>query len=112
MKLKFIERREKTTEGVRYTREEYTIGAYTVTVDDSFYADGYSRRSIGVQGPLDSDEYMPQIYYRSDYYGEKVSHFEIQTTSYGALDAEHFKVFLAAQHAALEAVEVLNKAFA
>lgn len=112
MELKFIAKREKTVDGTRYVREEYTIGAYTVTVDDSFYEDGKSRRSIQVQEPWRNDEYIPHIYYCNDYYGQKVSFFEIQTTSYGALNVEQFKVFLASQQAALEVVEVLNKAFA
>lgn len=112
MELKFIEKKEKTVEGTRYARETYTIGAYTVTVDDAFYENGNSRRTIEVQEPWGNDDYIPHIYYRNDYFGKKVSSFEIQTTSYGALDAEQFKKFLASQQTALEVVEILNKKFA
>lgn len=112
MELKFIEKKEKTVEGTRYVRETYTIGAYTVTVDDRFFDNGASCRSIQVDEPWDNDDYIPHIYYRNDYFGKKVSCFEIQTTSYGALDAEQFKKYLASQQAALEIVEILNNKFA
>lgn len=111
MKLMFVEKMEKIVDGTRYVRATYTIGAYTVTVDDSFYSDGKSRRSIDVTEPWNNKEYIPHIYYRDDFFGRKVSYFEIQTTSFGALDVAEFKRFLEAQQKALEIVEVLNREF-
>lgn len=109
--LQCIDRKEKTVEGTRYARDTYTIGPYTVEVDYTYYEDGTSRRSIGVTEPWDKKGYLPHIYHFDDCFGRKVSYFEIQTTSYGAIKTEDFEEFLAAQKMALDIVKILNKKF-
>lgn len=109
--LRRIDRKEKTVEGTRYARDTYTIGPYTVEVDYTYYEDGTSRRSIGVTEPWDKKGYLPHIYHFDDCFGRKVSYFEIQTTSYGAIKTEDFEEFLAAQKMALDIVKILNKKF-
>lgn len=65
MTLQFVDRKEKEIEGTRYVRATYSLGGYTVTVDDSFYEGGASRRSVSVQGPGHfRGSYLPEIYYR------------------------------------------------
>lgn len=111
MTLQFVDRKEKEVEGTRYVRATYSLGAYTVMVDDSFYQNGTSRRSIDVSEPWHFRSYNAQIYYRCDPFGKAAPTFEVQTTSFGALSVEEFRKFLEAQHEALEAVEILNREF-
>lgn len=110
MELKLTEKKEKTAEGTRYVQNTYVIGPYKVIEDESFYyKDGNSRRSITVVEPWPNDDFFPRIYYRDSYFGRKVSVFEVQTTSFGILNMEEFKKFIASQQTALEVIEILNR---
>ncbi len=114
MKLELIDEKTRVTADGRYcTRTDYSIGGYAVTEFKSFYSNGtaitnYECTPVRVPG---ENCYLPEIYYRDNWYDCRVSHFEIQTTSYGALDAEEFKKFLEAQQMAMGVVEVLNREF-
>lgn len=110
MKLEFVSKKEKADEGRRFVRAEYSIGGYAVAVLDTFYSDGTSRREISCRA-LERGRYLPEIYYRDTWYGEETSFFEIQTTSYGALDMAEFGKFVEAQRVAIEVVETLNREF-
>ena len=110
MKLEFVEMKTKEENGTHYVLNRYTVGEYAVSVYDTFYADGSFRHGIEVEEPR-GDTYLPHIYHRDDWFGRRVSTFEIQTTSYGSLNAKEFKKFLEAQRTALEVVEVLNAGF-
>lgn len=109
MELVFVGKKTKEDNGTRYFRTDYTIGEYTVTVYDTFYSDGTSRHSAEVQEP--EGTYLPHIYYRDNWYGQPVSEFEIQTTSYGSLKAAEFKKYLEAQQVGLDVAEALNRVF-
>ena len=112
MELKFIEKKEKVIDGTRYERDTYSIGPYTVIVDKSFSQNGKEHRSITVAEPWPkNEEYIPHIYYRDNYFGRKVSVFEVQTTAFGTLDHEEFKKFIETQKMALEVIETLNREF-
>ena len=109
MTLKMIEKKEKEFDGRHVVRTEYEIGEYEIVVHESFYPDGDYRRSIDCSTSIVGRSFFPDIYYRSSWSGEEPSGFEIQTTSYGALAADEFRSFLAAQQMALEVVEVLSR---
>ena len=110
MKLEFVEKNTKETNGTRYVRESYSIGGYAVYLDNTFYPDGKSNHRIECK-VIAEDEYLPTIYFWDSWFGQTKPRFEIQTTSYGALEAGEFKKFLAAQQKALEVVEVLTREF-
>ena len=113
MELKYIEKKEKINEdGDHYTREVYSIGDYTIEVDDVIYKDGAKYHSIHVVQPynrIGEERYIPDIYYHDGYFDHREPHFSIQTVSYGSLEPDDFKKFLAAQEAALEIAEVLTR---
>ena len=114
MELKLMETKEQTVGENHYTRDIYTIGVYTIYVDVSTYSNGATCRNVEISRPWNRDrnDFTPDIYYRGSYPNEGVSRFEIQTTSYGTLDAENFKKFLDAQQTALEIVKILNAVLA
>lgn len=109
MKLEFVEKQTKETNGTRYVRESYSIGGYAVYLDNTFYPDGNSTHRFECRVIVE-DRYLPDIYFRDGWFGQTPA-FEIQTTSYGPLKAEEYKKMLAAQQKALEVVEVLTREF-
>lgn len=56
-----------------------------------------------------SDDFHPEVYYRSDYFGKKVSMFEIQTTSYGSMGINEYEKFMKACNDAYNMVKELQK---
>lgn len=115
MKLEMVSKREKEHEDGRHSvRTDYGIAGYCVTVFETTYPDGSRRVAVDCTAISSLDgkrTYLPEIYYRDSWYGEAVSYFEIQTTSYGALNAEEFGRFLQAHQTALAVVEILNREF-
>lgn len=90
------------------TETVYKIGEYTVNHDVYDYVSGVTLEDITVNAG--DDDYLPRIYY-SRMYGDKVGHFEIQTTSYGSLPADKIEKVVAGYIDALEVVKALTKRF-
>lgn len=115
MKLEYIETKEKTTErGDHYIRKIYAIEGYTITVDDATYNDGSTYHDVSITAPrhdLSERTYIPEIYYHDGFMGSEAPRIQIQTTSYGSMEPEEFKRFVAAQQKALEIAEILTKEF-
>ncbi len=113
MELKYIETKEKMTEGgTHYVRDIYTIGAYTVEVDNVAYSDGMTHRDINVSLPYTPGgerSYLPEIYCYDGFMGSEKPRFKIQTVAYGAMEIEEYKKFLEAQQTAMEVAEVLTE---
>ena len=94
----------KTYEGTYYTLGDcYRVVRYTVKYEDGTE---FTRISITEDG-----EYIPSISYEDDFFGERKPRFEIQTTAYGAKSPEEIRKVIDGYNTALEAVEVLTKAF-
>lgn len=114
MKLEFVKHQEADRDGTHYARDTYTIGEYTIEVDDTVYEDGATYHRITVIRPynrIGEERYIPEIYYHDGYFDDKEPRFEIQTVSYGALAAEDYALFLAAQEKAVKVAEILTKEF-
>lgn len=113
MKLEFIKHQEVDREGKHYARDTYTIDEYTIEVDDTTYEDdGLTLRSISIRRPFDRDgakRYIPEINYCDGFFDHKAPRFSVQTTSYGSLESEDYKLFLEAQKKAEKVVEILTK---
>lgn len=113
MTLRFIAKETKTDPqtGDTYTRTTYTIEKYSVNVLESHYTDGTSQRTIECNPTRTPGErnYLPEIHYRRGWLEAGDTPFEIQTTSYGALDTDEFKKFLAAQQTAFSVAETLAR---
>lgn len=109
MKMIKVEELHKENNGTSYTRNTYMVGRYEVCVDDAVYSDGRTRRSISVTEPYEDGCYLPKIYYTESVFGDKAPDFTVQTTSYGALNADEFQKFIADQNEALEVVATLKK---
>jgi hypothetical protein len=56
------------------------------------------------------NRYIADIYYNCKW-GEEKGVFQIQTTSYGALNIDEFSKFMKAQQDAMEVVEILTNTF-
>jgi hypothetical protein len=108
MKLTFVEEKTRTVGGSTFHLKEYSIGGYSVSIITSTYDSGLVTRRVEVREPWEDGSFLPKVYYHDDLLHHEPPRFEIQTTSYGALDAETFRAFLAAQQTAMEVVEVLN----
>lgn len=115
MKLEYIETKEKTTEkGDHYIRKIYAIEGYTITVDDVTYNDGRTYHDVSITAPwrnMTERTYIPEIYYHDGFMGSEAPCIQIQTTSYGSMEPEEFKRFVAAQQKALEIAEILTEEF-
>lgn len=111
MTLNQIEERTKEENGIKYTANIYTLGDnYRVERYRTTYADGNTNLIIYVI-PNREKKYIPEIYYRRNFFGTEKTFFEIQTTSYGALETEEIKKVIAGYQEALEAAEILNRRF-
>lgn len=114
MTLTSINYKTKEENGERYELTEFTLGEhYTVKRYITRYEDGTVRKSYEVNTDWNDsrENYIPKIYYSEDWFGKSMPRFEIQTNSYGALDAESIKKVIAGYQEALEAVEILTKNF-
>ncbi len=112
MKLSFVKHQEADKDGRHYVRDTYTIDEYTIEVDDTIYEDGATYHRITVIRPynrIGEERYIPEINYCDGYFEHREPHFSIQTTSYGSLESEDYKLFLKAQEKAMKVVEILTK---
>lgn len=111
MKLEFVKHQEVDREGKHYARDTYTIDEYTIEVDDTIYEDGAIYHRISVirsYNRIGEEQYIPEINYCDGYFEHREPHFSIQTTSYGSLESEDYKLFLEAQKKAEKVVEILT----
>ena len=114
MTLCTINHLEKVENGVKYEKDEFTLGKhYKVERYISRYEDGDVRKRICVHLSLkdERDNYIPKIYYEDDFFGTSKPRFEIQTTAYGSMNPEEIKKVIAGYQEAIEAVEILTKNF-
>lgn len=114
MTLTSIAYRTKEQDGKRYEGTTFILGEhYTVERYITRYENGnvYKRYSVNVRRDDRHENYIPEIYYWDDIFGEEKPRFEIQTTSYGALSPEEIKKVIAGYNEAVEAVEILTKNF-
>ena len=113
MKLELVGQKVREENGYTFTRKDYSIVGYAVTVFGITYDDGMETEDIqctAVKLP-GMKNYLPEIYYNRPLKQDEVPRFEIQTTYYGALGAKEFEAFLDAQNTALEVVKTLNREF-
>lgn len=101
MKLTFV--KSKDAGNVKY--ELYKIEDYEVIV--STYDSGYKCISVSKR---ERERYLPEIFCKDDFEGNILG-FEIQTTSYGAMNVEDIQKVIAGYNKAIEIVEVLTKEF-
>lgn len=107
--------RTKEENGIKYEGVTYTLGEhYTVERYIKTYKDGSVYQNFYVK-VADYNEgrknYIPEIYYEDNYFGERNPRFEIQTTSYGALNPEEIQKVIKGYQEAVEAVEILTNRF-
>lgn len=115
MTLKQVDYKTKEENGNKYEGTTYTLGEnYMVERYHTTYSNGNTYLIIYVKYANYEEarnNYLPEIHYRDDFFGKTEPRFEIQTTSYGALNPEEIKKVIAGYQEALEAAEILTKAF-
>ena len=115
MELVKINERTKTDEenGVTYIGTEYSIGDYQVERIEKHYKDGEMVENIHVSASWEdrNEKFLPEIYFNDDWFGTKKKHFDIQTSSYGALAPEEIEKVIAGYQQAVEVVETLTDKF-
>lgn len=115
MLLKAEDYRKTEQNGVQYEGTTYTLGDYyEIEKYVRTYEDGTGVETIYVNHKdwkVARENYIPEIYYKNDFFGERKPRFEIQTTSYGAMDTEEIQKVIKGYQEAIEAVEILTKAF-
>ena len=109
MKMNLVKELHKEIDGDNYGMKLYQVGQYEVEVFHTDYASGAVEDDIRVSTVDGCSRYVPKIYYNSEFFGSKAKVFTIQTVSYGDLNPEDFRAYLAAQNEALEVVETLKK---
>lgn len=88
----------------------YQAGRYEVKKIE--YEDGYT--SIDIRRLRTArDEYLPEIYVRDTYIDTKLTgfSFEVQTTSYGALEVDELQKVIAGLQEAAEVAQALTNKF-
>lgn len=115
MTLNQIEYKTKEENGNKYTATYYNLGEnYRVRRNHTTYSNGNTYLMIYVEYANYEEarnNYLPEIHYKQSFLGKEKPVFEVQTTSYGALNTEEIKKVIAGYQEALEAAELLNKRF-
>ena len=75
---------------------------------DQSYIRSWGEPTIQIRSKNYNDMH-PDIYYRSDHFGKKVSQFEIQTTSYGSMTTKEYETFIKCCNDAYNMVKELEK---
>lgn len=112
MTLKQIESRTKFYKDGEASRVDvFEISHYTVAIYTTMVNMKETYKNITVTA--DSNElYFPDINYDNHYFEkDQKPEFKIQTTAYGALEAEAIKKVIAGYEEALEVVKVLTEKF-
>lgn len=113
-KLKLAEHKMKIEDGKTYFADAWTLGNhYYVERFTTVYPDGskWTRICVSTEYKDARENYIPDIYYQEDWYGEHDPKFEIQTSAYGSMNPEEIKKVIAGYQEAIEAVEILTKEF-
>lgn len=114
MELKYVDYKSKLEDGKLYGSTRFGINEhYSVEVYNIFKDGEEIYRRVGVEVSYEDrhENYIPEIYYQDDFYGESKPRFEIQTTAYGAKSPEEIQKVIAGYQEALEVVELLTKHF-
>ena len=98
----------RTKENEEKSCKLYEIGCYEVYHTTFKTCD---LRMISVVNKDKSTDFVPDIYYKDGVFDNREKRFEIQTTSYGALEVAEIQKFISAYNMAIEVVEVLTKEF-
>lgn len=101
--MELVIKRERQGDGK--TLKGYELGNYEVSVIT--YDSGYQYLTIRTDR---RNRYQPEIYPREDGEGNVIG-FDIQTTSYGALQSDQIRKVIEAMEEAIKAVDVLTEAF-
>lgn len=112
IEIKWIETHRKEKDGKQFICDEYDVGYYKVAETTTIFPNGDSYRRVHVYAQRSNDKnsslyYLPDIYCEDNFGEGPIKAFEIQTTSYGPLDLNHFAKFLKMQQYAAEVVEAL-----
>ena len=114
MTLCTINHKEKTVNGKKYEMDEFTLGThYTVVRNIIRLEDGSRivRICVNVSYEDKHENYIPEIYYQDDFYGEYKPEFKIQTTAYGTMNPDEIAKVITGYQEAMQAVEILTKNF-
>lgn len=109
MTLRHIEFAERQTDDCRITRDKFEIGDYKVDRYVKQY-ENFTFVNFSVIGDR-SNEYLPGIEYRDNYFEGKKPEFRIQTTAYGALGLEDIEKVMEGYKQAVEVVKILTLNF-
>ena len=101
--MELVIKRNRRGEG--RTLMGYELGSYEVSVIT--YDSGWQNIYIKTNR---SNRYQPEIYPRDDMEGNVIG-FDIQTTSYGALQPDQIRKVIEGMEEAIQAVEILTKEF-
>lgn len=101
--MELVMRRNRRGDGK--TLKCYDLGGYEVSVIT--YDNGWENISIRSDR---QNRYQPEIYPRDDMEGHVIG-FDIQTTSYGALQPDQIRLVIEGLEEAVKAVEILTKEF-
>lgn len=100
MKLRLIEKKNMNDKDVKI----YEIGRYTVK--EVTYENGCKNVEVRRR----AGGYTPEIYCRDNLEGEVLG-FEVQTTSYGSLQADEIRKLIIVMEEAAQAAEILTAEF-
>lgn len=105
--MKLTLERTRIDEDRKQKFELYTIGNYKVNVTTF---EEYGSRYINIATRTEGGYFTPEVYCKDDYEGHILG-FEIQTTSYGALNADEIQKVIAGYNEALDVVAILTAEF-
>lgn len=111
MDLKFIDHKETQEEDIKYERDVYQIGNYSVAREITIYQSGNTFERFHIVGDRNI-EYLPDIYFNQNIFDNNdVKEFKIQTTAYGSLSPEHIHKIIQGYAEAVEVVNILTDNF-
>jgi hypothetical protein len=99
---------KKMVQGDPTNKKIKSIASKYGYVSDECYMRSWGEPYIQIRSK-NRDDYHPEIYFRSDYFGKKVNKFEIQTTSYGSLDEKEYAEYIKCCNDAFNMIKELSK---
>lgn len=111
MTIELLEHRAKVTDAGMMTSDDFRVGRYFVRRTGRPMEDGTIWTNITVNKDNEA-RFLPDVYYEDDWFSDDPKPcFKIQTTAYGALEAEDIEKVIAGYNEALEAVKMLTARF-
>lgn len=111
MELKFIEHKEAQEDNIKYERDVYQIGNYSIAREMTIYQSGNTFERFHIIKDRNI-EYLPDIYFNQNIFDNNdVKDFKIQTTSYGSLSPEDIQKVIDGYNEAVKVVNVLTDIF-